>query len=209
VAVRSYVAPKSVLTVGYCMLGLAAAGLLEFIAGWMELRHLSAHDAELHARSTFIAEAVRAGDRIAGSAELALWAGAIGCVVMLLLRPLFLRAYVWARPLTWALVSLFFFFQVLLMLQDGAVGIRPYVDMSHDAAQESLINSLIVWPGYFLLEYPAQAAGLILPVAIVLRLLREDTIEFFRLRKKVTTDHSWEVSEILEHRAINNGAQSE
>lgn len=205
----SFIAPKSVLTAGYCMLGLAGAGLLEFIAGWMELRYLRAHDAELHAKSTFLAEAVRAGDRLADSAGLALWAGAIGCVVMLLLRPLFLRAYVWVRPLTWVLVSLFFLTQVLLMLQDGAVGIRPYIDMSHDPAQEQLINSLILWPGYFLLEYPAQAAGLILPVAIILQMMRDDTVEFFRLRKKVTMDHSWEVSEILERREVNNGAQSE
>jgi hypothetical protein len=191
------------------MLGLTVAGLFEVIAGSMELRHLAAHDAELHAKSTFIADAMRAADRIAGSATLALWAGLIGGVVMLLLRPLFLRGYVWVRPLTWALVILFFFSQVLLMLQDGAVGIRPYIDMSHDAAQQTLVNSLILWPFYFVLEYPAQAAGLILPPLIIAQLLREDTIEFFSLRKKVTPEESWEVSEILERRAVNNGAHPE
>jgi hypothetical protein len=155
-----------VLTAGYYMLGLAAAGLLEVLAGSMELRHLSANDAQLHAKATFLAEAVRSADRLASSAGLALWAGAIGAAVMLLLRTVFLRAYVWARPLTWILVALFFFTQVLLMLQDGSIGIRPYIDMSHDTAQESLVNSLILWPGYFLFEFPAQAAGLVLPPLI-------------------------------------------
>jgi hypothetical protein len=189
------------------MLGLAAAGVLEFLSGVMELRYLAAHDAEMHDKATFLAEAIRAADRISSSASLALWAGGIGAVVILLLRPVFLRAFVWARPLAWVVIALFFFSQILLMLQDGSVGIRPYFDMSHDAAQESLINSLIVWPGYFFLEFPAEAAGLILPPLIVAQLLREDTIEFFRLRKKVTMDHAWEVSEILDQRrAVNNGA---
>lgn len=205
----SFAAPKSVRTAGYFLLGLAAAGAVEFFAGLMELRFLAAHDAELRAKSTFLAEALRASDRIAGSASLALWAGLIGAIVFLLFRPLFLRAYTWARPVAWALVVVYFFTQILLMLQDGAVGIRPYIDMSHDAAQEDLVNSLILWPGYFFLEFPAEAAGLILPPLIIAQLLREDTIEFFRQRKKVTMEHAWEVTEILEQRRANNGARIE
>ena len=206
----SFALPKSVRTISALLLGLVGAAALEVIAGLMELRFLAAHDAEMQAKSTFLAEAMRAADRMEGSASLALWAGAVGGIVLLLFRPLFLRAYVWARPLAWFLIAVFFFTQILLMLQDGSVGIQPYFDMSHDLAQEKLINSLIVWPGYFLLELPAEAAGLILPPLIVVQLLREDTVEFFRLRKKVTMDHAWEVSEVLEQRReVNNGAHSD
>jgi hypothetical protein len=209
-AVPSVAPPKSIRTISYLLLGLVAAAALEVIAGFMELRFLDSHDAEMQAKSTFLADAVRAADRMAGSATLALWAGAVGGIVFLLFRPLFLRAYVWARPVAWILVGLFFFTQILLMLQDGTVGIQPYFDMSHDLVQEKLINSLIVWPGYFLLEFPAEAAGLILPPLIVVQLLREDTVEFFGQRKKVTMDHAWEVEEILEQRrAVDNGAHSE
>lgn len=193
--------PKPVRLAGLLFLALIAVGVFQAIAGALELNHLSANAATLEEKATMYAQAKVAADRMGSSASLAMWCGGIGATVFLLFRPLFVRGYAWTRIAAWVLVLVFMFGQVLLMLQDGSIGVRPYSDMAHDLAQETLVNGLIIWPGYFFMLYPAEAAGLILPPILLAQLLKEETFEFFRLRKRVTADKSWDVAEILAKRA--------
>lgn len=192
--------PRPVRTALFLLLGLAGFGLLQALAGWLELRHVDGNLAEITARSTSLADAMRAAEQMRGSGSLALWVGGVGGLLILVTALFYRRAFTWVRLTVVLLCVAVFFGQVLLMLQDGAIGIQPYLDQSKDLVQQDLINSLIVLPGYFVMIYPAEAAGLVLPVMIIFRMFQEPAVEFFRLRKRVTDDRVWDVADILAKR---------
>ena len=106
----------------------------------------------------------------------------------------------WGRFFILAFLAFAAVSHVLLILQDGTVGVQPYVDMSHNAGEEALINSLLVARGYFLLLYPAESAGLVLAVLIGWKMLQDGTVEYFQRRRRSTPDRVWDVSEILAKR---------
>ena len=134
------------------------------------------------------------------SASLALGLGIFNMLGALVFWPVLIRGMRLGRALIFVFVAFVAAAHVLLILQDGTIGVQPYEDMSHDLVQQDLINSLLVWPGYFVMLYPAESAGLILAFMIGWMMLQEPTIEHFQQRRRVTTDRVWDVSEILAKR---------
>jgi len=151
-------------------------------------------------KSTFLAEAQKSAGRMHDSAALAVGLGSIDMLGALLFWPVLVYGLRWGRALILIFLSFVAVCHVLLIVQDGTIGVIPYEDMSHDLAQQDLINSLLVAPGYFLMLYPAESAGLILAVLIGWRMLQDSTIDHFQRRRRVTTDRVWDVSEILAKR---------
>jgi len=180
--------------------GLLAAGALLVVAGVMELNFLNGNLPVIAQKSTFLAEAERSAGRMHDSASLAMGLGISDIVGALVFWPVLASAMRWGRALILIFASFVAVSHVLLILQDGTIGVQPYADLSHDVVQQDLINSLLVWPGYFLMLYPAESAGLILAAMIGWKMLQEPTVEHFQKRRRVTTDRTWNVSEILAKR---------
>ncbi|HZM81298.1 MAG TPA: hypothetical protein VFC19_36695 [Candidatus Limnocylindrales bacterium] len=184
--------------------GLFVTGGLLVIAGAIELGHLNENLPIMEQKSTFLAEAQRSAGRMHDSAALALGLGIFNLVGALLFWPVLAVGMRGGRALILIFVAFVAACQVLLIVQDGTIGVVPYEDLSHDLGQEKLINSLIVAPGYFVMLYPAESAGLILAVLIGWKMLQDSTVEHFQRRRRVTADRTWDVSEILAKR--QNGA---
>jgi len=183
---------------------LFVTGGLLVIAGAIELGHLNENLPIMEQKSTFLAEAQRSAGRMHDSAALALGLGIFNLVGALLFWPVLAVGMRGGRALILIFVAFVAACQVLLIVQDGTIGVVPYEDLSHDLGQEKLINSLIVAPGYFVMLYPAESAGLILAVLIGWKMLQDSTVEHFQRRRRVTADRTWDVSEILAKR--QNGA---
>jgi len=194
------VLPAPVRVASWLLLGLFAVGALLVVAGVIELNYLDANLPIVEQKSTFLAEAQKSAGRMHDSAALAVGLGSIDMLGALLFWPVLVYGLRWGRALILIFLSFVAVCHVLLIVQDGTIGVIPYEDMSHDLAQQDLINSLLVAPGYFLMLYPAESAGLILAVLIGWRMLQDSTIDHFQRRRRVTTDRVWDVSEILAKR---------
>lgn len=192
--------PRSVKDGGWFLWGLLAAGAMLVVAGMAELNFLNGNLPVIVEKSTFLAEAQRSAARMQDSASLAQGLGIIEIVGALVFWPLLTAGLRWSRPLILIFAAFVAVSHVLLIFQDGTIGVQPYGDMSHNLVEEKLMNSLLVWPGYFLMLYPAESAGLILACLIVWKMLQEPTIEHFQKRRRVTTDRVWDVSGILAKR---------
>jgi hypothetical protein len=177
-----------------------ASGALLVIAGITELNHLNANLPIVEQRSTFLAEAQRSAGRMHDSASLAVGLGIFNMLGALVFLPVLLAGLRWGRALILIFVAFVAACQILLIMQDGTIGVMPYEDLSHDLAQEKMINSLLVAPGYFIMLYPAESIGLILAILIGWKMLQDSTVEHFQRRRRVTTDRVWDVSEILAKR---------
>jgi len=194
------VLPAPVRVASWLLLGLFAVGALLVVAGVIELNYLDANLPIVEQKSTFLAEAQKSAGRMHDSAALAVGLGSIDMLGALLFWPVLVYGLRWGRALILIFLSFVAVCHVLLIVQDGTIGVIPYEDMSHDLAQQDLINSLLVAPGYFSMLYPAESAGLILAVLIGWRMLQDSTIDHFQRRRRVTTDRVWDVSEILAKR---------
>lgn len=192
--------PASVRAATRLLWGLLAAGLMLVIAGVLELRYLTDNLPVIEQKSTFLSEAQRAAARMHDSASLAMGLGLFNMLGALVFWPVLARGWHWGRALMLTFVAFVAVWQVLLILQDGTIGVQPYVDMSHNLGEEKLINSLLVAPGYFLLLYPAESGGLLLAIVIGWKLLQDSTAEYFDRRRRPTSDRVWDVSEILAKR---------
>jgi hypothetical protein len=192
--------PGPVKVAIWLLWGLFAVGALLVIAGVLELNYLNANLPIVEQKSTFLAEAQRSAGRMHDSASLAMGLGIIdmvGALVFWLVIAVSMRG---GRALGLVYLAFVALCHVLLMLQDGTIGVMPYEDMSHDLAQQNLINSLLVAPGYFVMLYPAESAGLVLAVLIGWKMLQDTTVEHFARRRHVNTEGTWDVSEILAKR---------
>lgn len=189
-------------------MALFGVGAVLVIAGVVELNRLNSNLPVIEEKSTFLAEALRSAGRMHDSASLAVGLGIAEMLGAFVLLPLLVRGWRWGRPLIIVFLASAALFHVFLILQDGSIGIEPYADMSHDLAQEDLINSLLVWPGYFIMLYPAESAGLVLAILMGWKMLQEPTIEHFQRRRRVTTDRVWDVAEILAKRGNGVSDQS-
>jgi hypothetical protein len=192
--------PAPVRVASWLLLGLFAAGAVLVVAGVIELKYLNANLAIVEQKSTFLAEAQRSAGRMHDSAALAVGLGSFNMLGALVLWPVLVYGMRWGRALLMIFLSLVAVCHVLLIVQDGTIGVIPYQDLSHDLVQQELINSLLVAPGYFVLLYPAESAGLILAVITGWKMLQDSTIDHFQKRRKVTTDRVWDVSDILAKR---------
>lgn len=192
--------PQPVRVASWLFLGLFGVGALLVIAGVIELNYLNANLPIVEQKSTFLAEAQKSAGRMHDSAALAVGLGSIDMLGALLFWPVLAYGIRWGRALIMIFLSFVAVCHVLLIVQDGTIGVIPYEDMSHDLAQQDLINSLLVAPGYFLMLYPAESAGLILAFLIGWKMLQDSTIDHFQRRRRVTTDRVWDVSEILAKR---------
>jgi hypothetical protein len=182
------------------MWGLLAVGAALAIAGTMEINFLDSNMPMIVEKSTFLAEAQKSAARINDSASLALSLGIFNMIGALVLWPALARAIRLGRVLIIIFVIAVAVAHIFLIMQDGTIGVEPYQDMSHNLGEQDVINSLLVWPGYFFLLYPAEVAGLILAVMIGWRMLQEPTVEYFQQHRRVTTSRVWDVSEILAKR---------
>lgn len=192
--------PGPVKVAIWLLWGLFATGALLVIAGVLELNHLSANLPIVEQKSTFLAEAQRSAARMDDSASLAMGLGVVdmvGALVFWLVIAVGMRG---GRALGLIYLAVVAGCHVLLMLQDGTIGVMPYEDMSHDLAQQDLINSLLVAPGYFVMLYPAESAGLVLAFLIGWKMLQDATVEHFAKRRRVNVEGTWDVSEILAKR---------
>jgi len=194
------VLPAPVRVASWLLLGLFAVGALLVVAGVIELNFLNANLPVMEEKSTFLAEAQKSAGRMHDSAALAVGLGSINMLGALVFWPMLAYGIRWGRALIMIFVAFVAVCHVLLIVQDGTIGVIPYADMSHDLAQEKLINSLLVAPGYFLMLYPAESAGLILAIMIGWKMLQDSTIDHFQRRRRVTTDRVWDVTEILAKR---------
>jgi hypothetical protein len=186
---------------GWLLLGMIAGGVLLAVAGVVETSFLKANLPVIEEKSTFLSEAMNSWGRMRDSSTFARGLGVFDAAgALLLLWPVGLRGLGWARIAGLVYCGVAILCHVVLLVQDGAVGIHPYMDMSHDMAQEQLINSLIVAPGYFAMLYPAESLGLILPILIGWNLLQDSTVEYVQRRRKATPDRTWDVAEILAKR---------
>ena len=192
--------PRSVKVAIWLLWGVFLTGAMLVIAGVLELGQLNENLPVVEQKSTFLAEAQRAAGRMHDSASLAVGLGIFNMIGALVFWPVLAVGMRWGRPLILIFVSFVAVCHVLLILQDGTIGVMPYEDLSHDLAQQKLINSLLVAPGYFVLLYPAESAGLLLAIMIGWKLLQDSTVEHFHRRRRVTTDRTWDVSEILAKR---------
>lgn len=192
--------PRPVWVASRLLWGLLAAGAVLAIAGATELNFLNGNLPVIAEKSTFLAEAEKSAGRMHDSASLALGLGIFNMVGALVFWPVLARGMRMGRAFIFVFVAFVAASHVMLILQDGTIGVQPYEDMSHDLVQQELINSLLVWPGYFPMLYPAESAGLILAFLIGWKMLQEPTIEHFQQRRRVTTDRVWDVSEILAKR---------
>jgi hypothetical protein len=193
--------PRSVRVATWLLWGcLFAAGAVLLIAGVLELNYLNENLPIVEQKSTFLAEAQKSAGRMHDSASLAVGLGIFNMLGALVFWPVLTMGMRWGRALILIFVAFVAICQVLLILQDGTIGVLPYEDLSHDLAQEKLINSLLVAPGYFVMLYPAESAGLILAILIGWKLLQDPTVEHFQRRRRVTADRTWDVSEILAKR---------
>jgi hypothetical protein len=180
--------------------GLLAVGALLVIAGVVELNYLNGNLPVIEEKSTFLAEAQRSAGRMHDSASLAVGLGIFNMVGALAFWPMLRAGLRPGRVLILIFVAFVAMCHVMLILQDGTIGVLPYEDLSHDLGQEKLMNSLLVAPGYFVMLYPAESAGLILAILIGWRMLQDSTVEHFQRRRRVNVDGTWDVSEILAKR---------
>lgn len=192
--------PASVRVASRLLWGLFGAGLVLVIAGIIELNHLNDNLPVVEQKSTFLAEAQRSAARMHDSASLAVGLGVFDMLGPLAFWPVIARGWRWGRLAIITFLAFVAVTHVLLILQDGTIGVQPYADMSHNLGEEKLINSLLVAPGYFLLLYPAESAGLVLAILTAWKMLQDGTVEYFQQRRRATPERVWDVSEILAKR---------
>jgi hypothetical protein len=182
------------------MLGFAGFALLQALAGALELHFVNSNLPTLEEKASNAGHAIEVANSLIGSSQTAIWAGSAAFVIAIVVTPFFRQARVWARGGAWLFCIVVFFSQIIAMLQDGSVGVVPYIDPSHDLAQQDWVNSLLVLPGYQFVIYPVESIGVIVPFFVGAKLLQEPVLEFFRSRKKVTVEQGFSVSDILANR---------
>jgi hypothetical protein len=192
--------PRPVRQAGLLLLGLCGSGGVLAIAGTWEKSFLAGNLAEIQDKSTYPAEAMRAVGRMGDSADLAQGLGVAVTIGALVMTGLVVAGYRWSRWAAVVFCVVVALGHVLLMLQDGSIGVKPYTDLSHDAQQEDLMNSLMVAPGYFLMLYPGEAAGVVLPFLIGWHVMRDSATDYFQRRRKATPERVFDVTEILAKR---------
>lgn len=193
--------PRSVRILGWLLLGIAVAGVMEATAGILELVHLDANQRKALLGATFPYDTARAISNLDGSGKMAIWVGGAG-ILALLAKYFILRADTRAQVVAWAVCAAFLVGQLALMGQDSSIGLTPYADPNNDQVQQDLINDLITAPGYFLLLYSAEVAGLVLGIWAAVLLRSEDTVEYLRRRTQAQSDPDWDAMMAARRKAV-------
>lgn len=192
--------PRPLRLAGLLLLGLCGAGVLLAIAGTWEKSYLAENVPKIEEESAYLAEAMRAVGRMGDSGDLAQSLGIAVAIGSLAVLALVIAGFRWSRGAAVVFCVIVTFGHVLLMLQDGSIGVKPYTDLSHDSQQEDLMNSLMVAPGYFVMLYPGEAAGIVLPFLIGWQVMRDNAADWFQRRRKATPERVFDVTEILAKR---------
>ncbi|MBB5874409.1 hypothetical protein F4553_007843 [Allocatelliglobosispora scoriae] len=195
--------PRAVRVLGWLLIATGAVAAVQLLAGVLELRYVRANAAHAISLASITSDAERAVSNLDAAAQIAIWVGALGAIASLAAWLLVRRVDPWARVAAWITAGSVFFGQFALMGQDSSIGISPFVDSTQNQVIEDLVNSLIVAPGYFLLIYPAEVAGLVLGVWIAVLLRGEDTVEYLRSRTEAAADPDWDA--VLAARRAGSG----